>query len=111
MGRMYLPQKELDKYNVSPENIRRGVVDDSFKSFMKFQIKRARSYYSESYPGLKFITDKNSRFIAKIMGVIYSGILDSIEDNNYDVFSKRNFVPLNRKIILFLKTTRSINES
>lgn len=107
MGRIYLPHQEIEEYNVDPENIRKGIVDNSFRSFMQFQIERARSYYDSAYPGLKLITDKNSRFIARLMGVLYSGILDSIQANGYDVFSKRIFVPLNRKIILLLKTLNS----
>lgn len=111
MGRLYLPLRELDKYNLSREKLKHGKIDKNFKDFMKFQIQRARSYYNESYPGLKMVEDKNSRFIARLMGEIYSGILDSIEKNDYDVFTKRNYVPFKRKIILFFTTLRNVNES
>lgn len=100
MGRTYLPSDELRQYGISPEMLRSGTVDDNFVQFMNFQIDRARSFYKEGLKGIPLIQDRNSRFIARLMGSIYSGILDSIIKNGYDVFSERAYVPLRRKIFL-----------
>jgi len=102
MGRVYLPAEELERFGLSGESLRNRRIDRNFREFMGFQVQRARSFYGQARSGLELIPDPNSRFIAGLMGVIYSGILDSIENNGYDVFSRRHYVPFPRKILLSL---------
>ncbi|MDY6843480.1 MAG: phytoene/squalene synthase family protein [Thermodesulfobacteriota bacterium] len=89
MGRIYLPEDEMQKFRIVKDNIKYEKVDSNFIAFMKFQIQRARDYYSESSKGNKMIHDKRSRFVVCAMGEIYSAILKAIEKNQYDVFSQR----------------------
>ncbi len=100
MGRVYIPADEMCKYNVDTKKLLSGTVDENFINLMKYQIRRARSYYSEASLGLPLIPDPNARFVAELMGIMYSGILDSIEKNNYDVFSGKLFVPTLAKVRL-----------
>lgn len=102
-GRIYLPQEEMLSCGVSEDDIKNCLVTPGFKLLLKSQIKRARQFYLDSEPGLKMIADKRSRFVAAIMKEVYSGILDEIEKNNYDVFSKRAFVGFGSKLIRTLK--------
>jgi phytoene synthase len=92
-GRVYLPQEELKKFNVSEEQISFGKMDENFKSLLKFQIERARRYYADCESGIRLIADGRCRFTVLCMREIYAAILGSIEHNNYDVFSKRCYVP------------------
>jgi len=92
-GRVYLPQEELKKFGVFEEQLSGGKVDDNFKTLLKFQIERARQYYATSESGIRLITDSRCRFAVLCMKQIYAGILNCIEHSNYDVFSKRCFVP------------------
>ena len=91
-GRIYLPQDEMKKYNVSEENIRDARLNESVTSLLKFQIERARLFYAYAGAGIRFLNGTRSRFVILVMKQIYAGILDEIEKNRYDVFSRRAHV-------------------
>ena len=91
-GRSYLPQDELIKYKVSENDIALGRVSENFKAFMKLEIGRAREYYAAADKGIALIDNRSSRIVASGIRRMYSGILDEIEKNNYDVFSTRAHV-------------------
>ncbi|MCX5894930.1 MAG: phytoene/squalene synthase family protein [Proteobacteria bacterium] len=97
-GRIYLPLDELERFGVTRQSLSRGIVDDNFKSMMRFQIKRARTHYEQSAAGIKMITDVRSRFVACAMKDLYAQILTAIEENNYDVFTIRAHVGTLRKL-------------
>ncbi len=105
-GRIYLPQNEMLRFGVTENTISRGIADDCFRTFMKFQIKRTRRLYLSCEPGIKMITDKRCRFVAFVMKELYAGILDKIETNHYDVFSRRAYVGLLGKLIRTFKALR-----
>ena len=46
-GRIYLPQEDLARFGVSPEDLRRT---PEFVELMRFEAARAREYYAESQP-------------------------------------------------------------
>ena len=99
-GRIYLPQDELERFNVSEEDLSLQKVSENFKSLLKFQIERAREYYASSQPGIPLITRPDCRYVAKAMKEIYAQILNVIERDGYDVFSRRVIVPGWRKALL-----------
>lgn len=87
-GRIYIPQQELQQFGVTTEDLKKKVVTEQFENLMKFQIDRARKYYASANKGIPLL-EKDSRTTVRLMSVNYSRILDRIEKNNYDVFSKR----------------------
>lgn len=102
-GRIYLPQDEMRHYGVLENLISEGRIDENFKALLKFQIKRSRDYYTNSQLGINMIGDSRSRFVAYAIKDIYANILDAIEKNNYDIFSKRAHVNTIEKIGIALK--------
>lgn len=88
MGRLYLPREELLTYGIREEDIAAGRVTENWRQFMKFQIERARELYATSLPGVKLL-DKSGRFATYAAGILYARILDEIEKNDYDVFTRR----------------------
>jgi phytoene synthase len=88
MGRLYLPREELLTYGIREEDIAAGRVTENWRQFMKFQIGRARELYRTSLPGVKLL-DKSGRFATYAAGILYARILDEIEKNDYDVFTRR----------------------
>jgi len=102
MGRIYLPQNELGKFNVTENDISKGRVNKPFIAFMRFQIQRARNYYAESTKGIGMIGDKRSRLVVYMMKDMYAGILGSIEKNNFDVYSQRARLNSTRKMFTAL---------
>lgn len=103
IGRIYLPKNELNTFNYTEKDIKNNIVDERFFAFMNFQITRAREYYAEASEGIKYLTNDGSSSTVKMMIKIYSGILDEIERNNYDIYSKRHYVSTFSKVIMTLK--------
>jgi len=102
--RIYLPQDEMSRFKVSQSHISKETIDEDFREFLKFQIKRARKYYKDSEAGIKEINSLSCRLTACLMKDIYSAILKSIEKNQYDVFSKRACVSFGDKMLITLKS-------
>ncbi|MCX5903984.1 MAG: phytoene/squalene synthase family protein [Proteobacteria bacterium] len=99
-GRIYLPRDELQRFGVSDDGLRDGIVDDKFKTLMSFQISRARDYYRRSAAGISMIADRRSRLVVCAMKDIYGAILRAIEKNRFDVFSIRAHVTTREKLML-----------
>ncbi len=87
-GRIYLPQDELAEFGLTEDDIAQGVVTENWRSFMRFQIERNRRLYEEAWPGIGLL-NKNGRFAIAAAAGLYRAILDDIEANDYDVFSRR----------------------
>ncbi len=98
LGRIYLPQDEMDRFGLTERQLAEGRVDEPFREFMRFQIDRARRYYDEAEAGIPDLIGAASRLTVRVMGRLYGGILDAIERQDYDVFRSRAHVPLARKL-------------
>jgi phytoene synthase len=98
--RIYLPLEELEAFGLSVDDLRRGVVDERWRAFMRFQIDRARAYYARAAAGIPALTGFGCQRMVKLMGSIYGDILRVIEQRDYDVFSGRASVPGTRKLAL-----------
>jgi 15-cis-phytoene synthase len=87
-GRLYLPLEELHAFGIDEERIDDHVVDHRWKAFMRFQIQRACTLYSEAFPGIAML-HPDGRFAIAAAGELYQGILKKIEMNDFNVFSRR----------------------
>jgi squalene synthase HpnC/squalene synthase HpnD len=88
MGRIYLPQEDLEKFGVRPEELARGPLTPAVRDLFEFEAARAWSFYRE---GAKLIPNVHSDARAALWALarIYSGLLLRIEARGYDVFSER----------------------
>lgn len=100
-GRIYLPQEDLQKFNVSVEQLASGTEDNRFRELMRFEARRAHEYYAESEPLLGLI-DKKSRRSLWALREIYMRLLAKIEQANYNVLQKRIAVSTPAKMALLL---------
>ncbi len=98
LGRIYIPKSDLIQHQVSELNIKSCTLDSNFKNLMIDQIKLARLYYSKASRGIHFIENSRCRFVTFLMMNLYADILNEIENNDYDVFSKKIYVPFIKKI-------------
>ena len=96
--RIYLPLEDLRAFDYTEADLIAGVVDDRWKEIMKFQIERARDYYRQAEKGIRYLI-RDSRLPVWASLMLYQGILDEIEANNYDVFNKRAFVAKYKKTV------------
>jgi len=102
-GRIYLLQEDMHKYNVTENNIRDNKINADFIKLIKFEIKRARNLYRQSDSGLKYL-NKRGRFAVIMASRMYEAILDKIEQNNYDVLTKRARTSKREKIYILGKS-------
>ena len=96
--RIYLPLEDLHAFNYTEADLLAGVVDERWKAIMKFQIKRARKYYKQAEIGIRYLI-RDSRLPVWASLMLYQGILNEIEANNYDVFNQRAFVSKPKKTL------------
>lgn len=99
--RLYLPLDELATFGLDEQDVAAGQVDYRWRTFMRFQIARARRLYRESMPGIALL-HPDGRVAVTAAAMLYEGILTDIEAHDYDVFSRRAFVSHSRKLALLL---------
>lgn len=97
-GRIYLPLEDLERFNYSEKDLFKEVVDDRWRELMQFQIRRARQFYNNAERGIGSLS-RDARFPVWAALMLYRKILDVIEENHYDVFTKRAYVPGWRKML------------
>ena len=96
-GRVYLPQDELAQAGLSDEDIFAGKVTDKWRNFMKMQLKRAKMFFDEAEKGVTELSAA-SRWPVWASLLLYRRILDEIEANDYNNFTKRAYVGKVKKI-------------
>ena len=92
-GRVYLPQDDLRLFDV---DLGRRSVTPEWRAFMAYEIERNRALYSFADTGIAMLPPRSARCVGTAR-VLYAQILDQIERNGYDVFSRRARVPTLRK--------------
>jgi phytoene synthase len=92
-GRVYLPQEDLRLFDV---DLGRRSVTPEWRAFLAYEIERNRALYSFADTGIAMLPPRSARCVATAR-VLYAQILDQIERNSYDVFSRRARVPTVRK--------------
>jgi phytoene synthase len=75
-----------------------GIVDERWCALMAFQIQRARQFYAEAERGISLLSP-DARWPVWSALDLYRKILDVIEENGYDVFTQRAYVPSWRKLM------------
>lgn len=96
-GRIYIPQDDLKKFDITEEELFEGEVNEKFTSLMKFQIERTNEYYSKADLGIPLLSS-DSRLPVYLARHNYSRILDKIEDNKYNVFDNRAYLNYTEKL-------------
>ena len=103
-GRLYLPRQEMAFYGIREDDLAQGRLSDNWRQFMKFQIDRTRQLYHESWDGVKML-EREGQLAIGAASVFYSGILDEIEKNDYNVFTRRASLSAWGKVSRLLELT------
>lgn len=101
-GRIYLPLEDMRKFNVKEEDILNKKMSPEFISLIKYEIDRTQRLYREADIGLELLPKKPAKGV-KVARVLYSKILDKIEEINYNVFDSRVSIGFYKKIFITLK--------
>ncbi|WP_369801641.1 phytoene synthase [Cyanobium sp. NIES-981] len=97
-GRIYLPQDDLVRFGYGEDQLMTGVVNDNWRALMRFQVDRARQWFARSEAGVRWLAP-DARWPVWASLRLYRGILDVIEQHDYDVFNKRAYVPRTGKLL------------
>jgi phytoene synthase len=102
MGRVYLPQEDLDRFGCRKDDLARQTVNSTFVALMRFEAERAWQLYQE---GSELLSLVNADSQAALWALIctYSGILKKIETRGYDVFSSRTGLSTAEKIWIMIR--------
>jgi phytoene synthase len=85
LGRVYLPQDELEAYGVSEDDIAAGHTGPEWRALMAFQASRARAYLDDGLSLLDSLDSRSAACVATFAG-LYRATLDRIEARGFDVF-------------------------
>ncbi|MBW3611126.1 MAG: phytoene/squalene synthase family protein [Actinobacteria bacterium] len=94
-GRVYVPQEDLRRFGADPW-LRRATPQ--WRAVMAFEIERCRALYRSADIGLALLPPSSVRGI-RAARILYAGILERIEAQGGDVFSRRARVPTWRKAL------------
>lgn len=97
MNRIYLPQEDMRRFSYTENELMRGELNDNFRALMRFQIERARALYREAEKGIPLL-NRDARFTVLLAARLYARILDAIERNDYDVWTRRAHLSLTGKL-------------
>jgi phytoene synthase len=86
LGRVYLPQDELGRFDVEEADIAAGRVSSQWRELMSFQAERARAHLAEGLTLLDHLDRRSAACVATFAG-LYRSTLERIEAVEFDVFS------------------------
>lgn len=96
-GRVYLPLDELAEYGVTRADLERRIATPAVKAALAAQIARVRMLEKRSRPGIELL-HPTSRDCIEAARVLYCGIVDEVERQDYEVFTRRATVPMRRRL-------------
>ena len=101
-NRVYLPQTDLRKHQVTEADLRGGTADAHFHSLMADMIDRTKTYYREGQPVLQSLEPAGRRMCGVILDR-YRALLDAIERRPEVVLQRRIHLPVGTKARLTLR--------
>lgn len=88
LGRVYLPQDELERFGVTEADIASGRVTPAWDALMEHQGRRAEELLREGLELLPLL-DRRSALCVRAFAGIYRGLLVQMRGGGYDVFTSR----------------------
>ena len=102
LGRIYLPEEDLARYGVSPEDFDRGEATLGMRELLRFEADRAWQLYEEGSALLNLI-DEDSRSALWLLVHTYSALLGRIEALDFAVFGEKIRLSKAEKMVFVTK--------
>lgn len=102
-GRIYLPVEDLQRFEVTQNDILDSNYNENFVALMQFQTDRARKAYQAAMLALPE-EDRRAQRPGLLMAAIYYALLDEIERDRWQVLDQRVALTPIRKFWLAWKT-------
>ncbi len=87
IGRIYLPQEDLERFRVKEQDIAQQRITPNFIQLLEHQIERTQRYYTHAYPGVAMLA--SGRWGVMLGLKVYQAILRDIRRSGYNVFQRR----------------------
>ena len=84
-GRIYLPRRELKKFNVAENEIIEGRYSENYRVLAENVADRAKGFYSAAKKSLP-PEDRKAMIAAELMGTVYWQLLERLESVHFNVF-------------------------
>jgi phytoene synthase len=101
IGRIYLPDEELERFRLTAEDITAERWTPSLQQLIDFQVQRAHGYYEQADAGIDLLLTE-SQFSIRAASRIYRGILYRLQQREYNPFLGRIYVPPPTKVAILL---------
>lgn len=101
IGRIYLPQEDMIKFNYTEEDLKNKIYNEHFINLMQYQANRAQQFFNNANMNLNK-DDKGSMFAARAMQHIYYRLLKKLESEKFDVINKKIKVSKIEKVSISL---------
>jgi phytoene synthase len=102
MGRVYLPEEDLDKFGI-PLSVLSSVTDPAiFRPLLAMEADRARDYYRAGEELIPLV-EEDSQPALWVLIAIYQRLLDKIALREYDVFSGKVSLTVREKLGILAK--------
>lgn len=105
-GRVYVPQEDIRRFGAAGALARRTVTPE-WVELLRFEIARTRSLYESVDRGIELLPPSSARCV-RAARVLYARILDVIEANGYDVFTRRATIPTWQKALTVATSMRRV---
>jgi squalene synthase HpnC/squalene synthase HpnD len=102
LGRVYLPEEDLHRYGVSPEDFSKSEATLGVRELLRFEAERAWQLYEEG-SALLGLVDADSRGALWLLVHTYSALLGRIESLDFAVFGERVRLPKAEKMMFIAK--------
>jgi len=105
-GRVYIPQAEMRRFDVTDETIAQGIATPEFRALMRYEVEYARSLFEQGIPLIGMVGPD----LALDLDLFSRGgleILRAIERRDYDVLSGRSAISKSTKFKLALRAACS----
>ena len=101
-GRIYIPQEDWIKYDVTEADFQSDKISDKMKDLILHEVEVNEKLYAEALKGIPLL-NKGGRRAVRIALYLYKEIMEKIKKNPERVWTERVRVPFYRKIYLIIK--------
>ena len=97
MGRVYLPEEDLEKFGLSSTDLLLSPDSARLASLLAFEADRAREYYKAGDQLLSYISEDSQPALYVLVN-IYRKLLGKIAERRYDVFTEKVSLTVSEKL-------------
>jgi len=102
IGRVYLPQEDLEKFRYSENDLAANRITPAFIDLLEYEFERTERYYAKARQSVKLLATGRWGVMSALE--IYRAILANIRRNHYDVFNRRARASTIQKTGLVIKS-------